>query len=191
MRNCFHASNIWFRKIESCEDKSKGVSCFRTQSEDSGGDRQAIGEKGSGGNREYRETRNNIGGHRQLIAKKFDGSKNRIYPGRPRTEAELERLIVRMAQENRSWGYDRIVGALANLGYKVSDNTVGNILQQNGLAPAPERKKYSNAPRSSVWNRFLHRRGLDSERSRYVLCPFFHSGQQSGNSHCRNYVSSE
>lgn len=54
--------------------------------------------------------------HRQWIARKFDGSKNRTSPGRPRTEPELESLIVRMAQENRSWGYDRMVGALANLG---------------------------------------------------------------------------
>lgn len=45
--------------------------------------------------------------HRRLIAKRFDGSKNRTDPGRPRTAAELERLIVRMAQENHSWGYDR------------------------------------------------------------------------------------
>ena len=42
--------------------------------------------------------------HRKLIARKFDGSKKRIAPGRPRTEAELEALIVRLAKENRSWG---------------------------------------------------------------------------------------
>jgi putative transposase len=90
-----------------------------------------------------------LGWHRQLIARKFDGSKNRTYPGRPRTEAELESLIVRMAEENRSWGYDRIVGALANLGYKVSDNTVGNILKRNGLAPAPKRKK------TTTWKEFI------------------------------------
>src|SRR5579883_1170119 len=48
--------------------------------------------------------------HRKLIAKKFDGSKNRSSPGRPKTEGELEALVVRLAQENRSWGYDRIVG---------------------------------------------------------------------------------
>src|SRR5207253_8610964 len=53
---------------------------------------------------------------------------------------ELEACIVRMAQENRSWGYDRIVGALANLGYTVSDQTVGNILKRHGILPAPERK---------------------------------------------------
>ena len=44
-----------------------------------------------------------------------------------------------MAQENRSWGYDRIVGALANRGYTLSDQTVGNILKRHGLPPAPER----------------------------------------------------
>jgi len=44
-----------------------------------------------------------------------------------------------MAQENRAWGYDRIVGALANLGYTVSDQTVGNILKRHSIAPAPER----------------------------------------------------
>ena len=46
-----------------------------------------------------------------------------------------------MAQENRAWGYDRIVGALANLGYTVSDQTVGNILKRHGIPPAPERKR--------------------------------------------------
>src|SRR4030095_11291570 len=53
--------------------------------------------------------------HRKLVAQKFDGSKQRKAPGRPRIDPELEALIVRMAQENRSWGYDRIVSALANL----------------------------------------------------------------------------
>src|SRR5438876_5319606 len=67
--------------------------------------------------------------HRQLVAQKFDGSQQRKTLGRPKIGAELEALVVRMAQENRSWGYDRIVGALANLGYTVSDQTVGNILR--------------------------------------------------------------
>src|SRR4030095_11033174 len=46
--------------------------------------------------------------HRKLIAKKFDGSQNRQPPGRPKIDAVLENLVVRLAQENRSWGYDRI-----------------------------------------------------------------------------------
>jgi putative transposase len=49
-------------------------------------------------------------------------------------------LVVRLAQENRSWGYDRIVGVLANLGYTISDQMVENILKRHGLPPAPERK---------------------------------------------------
>jgi hypothetical protein len=53
--------------------------------------------------------------------------------GRPPVSAELEKLLVRLAKENLTWGYDRIAGALANLGYEVSDQTVGNILCADGL----------------------------------------------------------
>ena len=87
--------------------------------------------------------------HRKLAAQKFDGSEQRKTLGRPKIAAELEALIVRMAQENRSWGYDRIVGALANLGYTVSDQTVGNVLKRHGLPPAPERKK------TTTWKEFI------------------------------------
>src|SRR5438874_395132 len=54
-----------------------------------------------------------LGWHRQLVAQKFDGSKQRQAPGRPTIDPTLEALVVRMALENRTWGYDRIVGALA------------------------------------------------------------------------------
>ena len=70
--------------------------------------------------------------YRRLVARKFDGSQARRGPGRPRIDQDVEGLIVRMARENRSWGYDRIVGALANLGYHVSDQTVGNVLRRHG-----------------------------------------------------------
>src|SRR5246500_489280 len=55
--------------------------------------------------------------YRKLVARKFDRSKARRSPGRARISREVEQLIVRMAEENRDWGYDRIAGALANLGY--------------------------------------------------------------------------
>jgi hypothetical protein len=87
--------------------------------------------------------------YRNLVARKFDGSKARRSPGRPQIKREVEQLIVRMARENRDWGYDRIVGALANLGYKVCDQTVGNVLQRHGLPPAPERK------RTTPWSAFI------------------------------------
>jgi putative transposase len=54
-----------------------------------------------------------------------------------------------MARENRSWGYDRIVGALANLGYHISDQTVGNVLRCHGIPIAPERK------RTTTWAEFI------------------------------------
>ena len=65
--------------------------------------------------------------YRKLIANKFDGSKFRQQGGRPRIDEEAERLVVQMAKENPGWGYDRIVGALANLGYLLSDQTVATF----------------------------------------------------------------
>src|SRR5262249_41209318 len=53
----------------------------------------------------------------------------------------------RMAKENPTWGYTRIVGALANLGHDVARTTVANILKAAGIAPAPERP--------SSWRTFL------------------------------------
>src|SRR5215472_3737052 len=61
--------------------------------------------------------------HRRLIARKFEGSRARRVRGRPRIDREVEGLIIHMAEENRSWGYDRIVGALANLGHEVYEET--------------------------------------------------------------------
>jgi putative transposase len=77
--------------------------------------------------------------YRRLVANKFDGSQHRQYPGRPTVQLEVEVLVVRMARENTAWGYDRIVEALANLGHRLSDRTVGNILRRHGIAPAPKR----------------------------------------------------
>ena len=71
--------------------------------------------------------------YRELIAKKCDGSKCRKSLGRPLIDAEIECLVVRMARENPCWGYDRIVGAMANLGHKVSDQTVANILKRHDI----------------------------------------------------------
>jgi transposase InsO family protein len=87
--------------------------------------------------------------HRTLVAQKFDGSQRRKTPGRPTIDQALEALVVRMAQGNRSWGYDRIVGALVHLGYRVSDQTVGNILKRHGIPPAPERQT------TTTWKEFI------------------------------------
>ena len=87
--------------------------------------------------------------YRSLVAQPCHHVQPRQFVGRPRLDKALEDLVVRMARENRSWGYDRIVGALSNLGYGISDQTVGNILKRQGLLPAPERKK------ATTWREFI------------------------------------
>ena len=91
--------------------------------------------------------------YRRLVARKFDGSKHRSYPGRPRVESEVEALVVRFARENSDWGYDRIVGALANLGHPLSDQTVGNILRRHDIARRPSGVKRPRGRISSagIW----------------------------------------
>jgi hypothetical protein len=88
--------------------------------------------------------------HRKLIAQKYDGHKKRG-PGRPRTGKEIETLVVRMAEENRAWGYRRIQGAISNLGHKLARSTIADILQRHGIEPAPERS------RKTTWKEFLRR----------------------------------
>ena len=78
--------------------------------------------------------------HRKLIAQKYDGSGKRG-PGRPRTAGEIEALVVRMAEENRDWGYRRIQGALSNLGHEIARSTIAEMLKRHGMEPAPERNR--------------------------------------------------
>ena len=86
--------------------------------------------------------------HRHLIARKYNGHLRRG-PGRPPVVAEIRQLVVRMATENRDWGYTRIQGALTNLGHAVGRGTIAAILRQHGIDPAPERQK------RTTWREFL------------------------------------
>jgi putative transposase len=87
--------------------------------------------------------------HRKFAAQQADTSEPPKSVGRPRVNQEIEAVVIRMARENRSWGYDRIQGALKNLGYRISDQTVGNILKRHGITPAPARKK------TVTWREFV------------------------------------
>jgi putative transposase len=87
--------------------------------------------------------------HRMLVARKWDYSERRKSVGRPRIRQVIVDLILRFAKENPTWGYDRIQGALANVGYCISDTTVGNTLKQHGIEPAPHRE------RSMPWKTFI------------------------------------
>ena len=84
-----------------------------------------------------------------LVAKKYDYSERRQKVGRPVLAKELVQLVLRFASENPSWGYDRIAGAVQNLGHDVSDQSVGNILKEHGIEPVPTRA------RTKSWSTFL------------------------------------
>jgi hypothetical protein len=101
---------------------------------------------------------------RKLVAQKFDGSRHRLYPGRPPIGPEITELIVRMARENSGWGYDRIAGALDRLGHRVSDQTVGNILRCYGIAPAPKRCQQMS------WADFIRSHMTGPDRHRFLHC---------------------
>jgi Homeodomain-like domain len=79
--------------------------------------------------------------YRRLVAKKYDGSKKRKKPGRPRSPKEIADLVVTMAKANVGWGYTRIRDALHNLGHEIGRSTVKRILLDHGIEPAPERGK--------------------------------------------------
>jgi len=86
--------------------------------------------------------------HRELVARKWTFPVQRR-PGRPRTAADIEKLVVRMATENPSWGYTRILGALSNLGIQLGRGTIQRILKDHLIEPAPIRRKRIS------WSTFL------------------------------------
>ena len=86
--------------------------------------------------------------YRDLIARKYDGSKRRS-PGRPKTEEQIAKLVVRMAVQNPGWGYTTLRNALQNVGITIGRTTIKRILGEHGIVPAPERRKRPS------WKTFL------------------------------------
>ena len=88
--------------------------------------------------------------HRELCAKHHDPSKKQANKvGRPELSDEVKEVILRLAKENTSWGYDRIVGECANLGFLVSATSVASLFDANGIEPVTKRGK------SPTWSEFL------------------------------------
>ena len=75
--------------------------------------------------------------HRRLIAWKWTYVARRV--GRPGLRQAISDLIVRMARENDRWGYCRIQGELRKLGHRVAASTIGKVLKDHGIRPAPDR----------------------------------------------------
>ncbi|MEV0615110.1 helix-turn-helix domain-containing protein [Nonomuraea sp. NPDC050404] len=76
--------------------------------------------------------------HRTLVRRKATFT-DRRHPGRPSTRRPVKTLIVRMAQQNPTWGHRRIQGELARLGYSIAASTLWEILHATAIDPAPRR----------------------------------------------------
>ena len=98
--------------------------------------------------------------HRQLVARRWTTSPTR--PGRPAIPAGLRALVVRLATENPTWGYRRIHGELAGLGYRIGASTVWKILHRAGIDPAPRRA-------GPLWSQFLR-----AQAHAILACDLFH-----------------
>src|SRR6059058_5806567 len=97
--------------------------------------------------------------HRELVRRRWTFT--RRGPGRPPIPAETRELVLRLARENQRWGYQRIAGELAKLGFSVSPSTVRRLLACAGLGPAPRRSGPS-------WREFLQ-----AQAASIVACDFF------------------
>ncbi len=108
--------------------------------------------------------------HRELVRRKWT-YRSPVPRGRPRTNQEIERLILRLARENRDWGNNKIAGELTKLGIALSDETVGAMLRRLGITPASVRGS------SLIWRQLM-----THYRDQILACDFFHG---------RNFVSAD
>jgi putative transposase len=97
--------------------------------------------------------------HRQLVARRWTCSHRSV--GRPPIAREIRELVLRLARENPTWGYQRIAGEMTGLGFTVSATTVGGLIRTVRLGPAGER-----AP--LTWRRFVR-----AQAASLIACDFF------------------
>ena len=100
-----------------------------------------------------------IGWHRKLVKQKWTHYRKR---GRPRKTKEIERLVIQLALENKDWGHSKIEGELKKLGIDIDEDTVANILERNGIPPAPQRGS------SSSWRHLM-----GHYKEQILACDFF------------------
>lgn len=80
-----------------------------------------------------------IAWHRRLVARNWTRGPTTARSGRPPIDAELRRLIIRLARENPTWGYRRIHGEVHRLGHAVTASTVWKVLRAAGIEPRSDR----------------------------------------------------
>jgi len=77
--------------------------------------------------------------HRELVRRKWAAFQRRPRRGRPPIPAEIQALILQMAEENPRWGDRRVKGELLKLGIKVSATAIRMLLRKHRVPPAPRR----------------------------------------------------
>jgi hypothetical protein len=97
--------------------------------------------------------------HRQLVPRRWTYPTRRA--GRPPIGGEIRELVLRLARENRRWGYQRIAGELRALGFSVATTTIGKLLREAGLGPAGQRAGVS-------WREFIR-----GQAASMLACDFF------------------
>jgi putative transposase len=100
--------------------------------------------------------------HQAIVKRKWTFNAKRK-PGRPRIAKELENLILRLARDNPSLGYDKLEGEFRKLVIKVSATTIRTVLKRHGILPAPDRVQ-----QSSSWLTFLNH-----YKEQFLACDFF------------------
>jgi putative transposase len=99
--------------------------------------------------------------HRDIVRRRWTARSKRGKTGRPATRRNIRALVLRLARENRDWGYRRIHGELAGPGVRVSASQVWENLKNAGIDPAPRRS-------GPAWSLFLR-----SQAEAIVECLFF------------------
>ena len=91
------------------------------------------------------------GWYNSLVGAKYDSTKspNQKKRGRKPISQEIVDEVLKLAQNNPDWGYDRIAGTMQYLGYDVCASTVRHILDDHGIVPDPEQRKRGD------WNQFI------------------------------------
>ncbi|MFE0156685.1 integrase core domain-containing protein [Nonomuraea sp. NPDC059007] len=111
--------------------------------------------------------------HRQIVKRHHARTCRPKRRGRPPTVRSIRAFVLRLVRENPAWGYRRVHGELATLGRKVASSTVWEILQQEGIDPAPERA-------SITWANFLR-----SQADALLACDFIETVTPTGQ---RQYI---
>ena len=100
--------------------------------------------------------------HRELVRRKWTFKKP-APRGRPSLPSDVEALILRLAKENPAWGYGKLEGELAKLGYDIGRSSIRDVLKRKRVPPAPKRGKHG-----SSWRTFLAH-----YKDELVACDFF------------------